>query len=54
MSTIKTVLCPVDFSPLSERSVHLATEICRRTGAKLVLEHNLECCPPASLGVGWM
>lgn len=54
MSTIGTVLCPVDFSPLSERSLRLAVEICRRTDAKLVLEHNLECSPPASLGVGWM
>lgn len=54
MSTIGTVLCPVDFSPLSERSLHLAVEICRRTGARLVLEHNLESRPPAYLGVGWM
>lgn len=54
MSTIETVLCPVDFSPLSERSLRVAVEICRRTGARLVLEHNLECPPPAYLGVGWM
>lgn len=54
MTTIETVLCPVDFSPLSEKSLRLAVEICKRTGARLVLEHNLECAPPAYLGVGWM
>lgn len=54
MTTISTVLCPVDFSPLSETSLRLAIEICRRTEAKLVLEHNLECRPPGYLGVGWM
>ncbi len=54
MSTIETVLCPVDFSDLSERTLKLAVEICRRTDAKLVLEHNLESQPPAYLGVGWM
>ena len=54
MSTIETVLCPVDFSDLSERTLRLAVEICVRTKAKLVLEHNLESAPPAYLGVGWM
>ncbi|MFQ5526102.1 MAG: universal stress protein [Thermoanaerobaculia bacterium] len=54
MSTVETVLCPIDFSDLSERTLRLAVELCRRTGAKLVLEHNLESRPPAYLGVGWM
>jgi universal stress protein A len=48
------VLCPVDFSPLSQRSLRLAIEMCRRTGARLVLEHNLDSPPPSYLGVGWM
>jgi len=54
MSAIGTVLCPVDASPLSERALRLAVEMCKRTGARLVLEHNLECRPPNYLGVGWM
>lgn len=54
MQTIETVLCPVDFSPISERTLRLAVEICQRTGARLVIEHNLEGQPPAYLGVGWM
>lgn len=48
------VLCPVDFSALSQRTLHLAVEMCRRTDSRLVLEHNLDSPPPAYLGVGWM
>lgn len=48
------VLCPVDFSALSQRSLRLAIEMCRRIGGKLILEHNLEGAPPSGLGVGWM
>jgi nucleotide-binding universal stress UspA family protein len=48
------ILCPVDFSPLSQRSLRLAIEMCRRTGARLILEHNLNSPPPSYLGVGWM
>lgn len=54
MSEARRILCPIDFSPLSERSLRLAVEVCRRLGAKLVLEHNLESPPPAGLAVGWM
>ena len=43
---IHTVLCPTDFSPLSQRAVSLAARICRRFGARLVLEHNLDPRPP--------
>lgn len=52
--TDRHLLCPIDFSPLSERSLLLAVEMCRRTGSRLVLEHNLESPPPAYLAVGWM
>ena len=38
---IHTVLCPVDLTPLSEREVELATEVCKSFGARLVLLHNL-------------
>jgi universal stress protein A len=50
----RAVICPIDFSPLSKVSLSLAVEMCRRTGARLVLEHNLESRPPSYLTVGWM
>lgn len=50
----RTVLCPIDFTPLSERSLRLAVAMCRCSGARLVLEHNLESRPPSFLTVGWM
>jgi universal stress protein A len=52
--SIHTVLCPTDFSPLSQRAVSLAARICRRFGARLVLEHNLDPRPPGYLSVSWM
>ena len=51
---IRTVLCPVDFTPLSERAMSLAASVCQCFGARLVLEHNLEPRPPAFLSVSWM
>jgi universal stress protein A len=51
---IRTVLCPIDFTPLSERAVDIAVSLCRRFGARLVLEHNLDPRPPAFLAVTWM
>jgi nucleotide-binding universal stress UspA family protein len=51
---VGVVLCPTDFSPLSHRAAGLAADLCRRFGARLVLEHNLEARPPAYLGVTWM
>jgi universal stress protein A len=51
---IRTVLCPIDFSPLSEQAVDLAVAVCRRFGARLVLEHNLDSRPPAFVSVTWM
>ncbi len=53
MLEIRTVLCPVDFSQLSERAVELATAICRAFGARLVLHHNLDAVSPG-LSMGWM
>lgn len=52
--TIRTVLCPTDFTPLSERAVSLAARICERSGARLVLEHNLDPRPPTALSIEWM
>lgn len=54
MTDIQTVLCPVDLSPLSERALSIAIAVCRRLGARLVLEHNLDSLPPGLLGVSWM
>jgi nucleotide-binding universal stress UspA family protein len=51
---IRTVLCPTDFTPLSERAVSLAARVCRWYGSRLVLEHNLDSRPPEFLSVEWM
>ncbi len=54
MSAIRTILCPVDFSPLSHRSLRLAIEMCRRIKGRLVLHHNMGPRPPGYLSVSWM
>jgi universal stress protein A len=51
---VRTLLCPVDFTPLSQQAVDLSVGLCRRFGARLVLEHNLDARPPAFLSVTWM
>ncbi|NJL27832.1 MAG: universal stress protein, partial [Thermoanaerobaculia bacterium] len=43
---IQTVLCPVDFSSLSDTELRLATEVCETFGARLVLHHNLAAAAP--------
>jgi universal stress protein A len=43
---LSTVLCPIDFSPVSECALELATEICDVFGAKLILHHNLAASSP--------
>lgn len=43
---IRTVLCPVDFSELSERELGLAVEVCEAFGARLVLHYNVGATPP--------
>lgn len=54
MLAIENVLCPLDFSAVSERELDLGVEICRRFGARLVLHHNLEAAPPGLMAVSWM
>jgi universal stress protein A len=54
MSEIKTVLCPVDFSPVSEVELNLATQLCERFGARMVLQHNIDDVPPVYLANAWM
>ncbi len=49
---LETVLCPIDFSPLTEFEVRLATEVCETFGARLVLHHNLAAAAPG-LAKAW-
>ena len=53
MNQIRTVVCPVDFSPATARQIGLASDICRAFGAQMVLHHNVT---DASHGaaVSWM
>jgi len=51
---IRTVLCPVDFSPMSERELALGLILARRFESRLVLHHNLDGAPPGAMGVSWM
>ncbi len=53
MAEIKTVLCPMDFSNISEQELQLAVQICETFGARLVLQHNI-VSPPISLSTTWM
>jgi len=41
MIAIRTVVCPVDFSPATSRQVDLASDVCRAFGARLILHHNV-------------
>ena len=54
MREVKTVLCPMDLSAISDREVELASQICLRFGARLVLQHNLDRVPPIYLANAWM
>ncbi len=51
---LKTVLCPIDFTSLSDREVHLGATICQRFGARLVLHHSLSAEPQGLLGTSWL
>ncbi len=51
---IRTIHCPVDFTPISERNLRMGVEMCKRIGSKLVLHHNLDSRPPGFLSVSWM
>ena len=53
MNPIRTVVCPVDFSPATFRQVGLASDICRVFGAQLVVHHNVTDVS-AGAAVGWM
>jgi nucleotide-binding universal stress UspA family protein len=53
MNSIRTVVCPVDFSLATSRQVGVAGNICRAFGAQLVLHHNVTDVS-AGAAVGWM
>jgi nucleotide-binding universal stress UspA family protein len=49
---IRTILCPVDFTPICEHELTLASQLAERFDAALVVQHNL--ATGAGLGVSWM
>jgi nucleotide-binding universal stress UspA family protein len=53
MIAIRTILCPVDFSPATPRQVELAANLCLAFNGRLVLHHNLSAMAIGA-GVGWM
>jgi nucleotide-binding universal stress UspA family protein len=53
MLSIRTVLCPVDLSPVTARQMAMATDVCRAFGARLTVHHNFMELAVGS-GVGWM
>lgn len=54
MNGVRTIHCPVDFTPITERNLRMGVEMCKRIGAKLVIHHNLDVRPPGYLSVTWM
>lgn len=54
MDTRPVVLCPVDFTEASDRSLPLALRVARRYGARLVLQHDVIGVPPSNMGMVWM
>lgn len=53
MIALRTVHCPVDFSPATPRQVDLAVDLCRAFGARLILHHNRHSLGTGA-AVGWM
>jgi len=54
MNGIRTIHCPVDLTPITERNLRMAVEMCKRIGAKLIVHHNLDVRPPGYMSVAWM
>ena len=53
MLALRTVLCPVDFSPATPRQIDLAADLCRAFHARLVVHHNRHALGTGA-SVGWM
>lgn len=52
MRAIRRILCPVDFTEVSNRELELATRLAGRFNAELILQHNI--ASGSALGVSWM
>lgn len=53
MIALRTVHCPVDFSPATPRQIDIAADLCRAFGARLVVHHNRHALG-TGYSVGWM
>ena len=53
MIALRTVHCPVDFSPATPRQIDVAADLCRAFGARLVVHHNQHAFG-TGYSVGWM
>ena len=53
MIALRTVHCPVDFSPATPRQIDVAADLCRAFGARLVVHHNRHGLGSGA-SVGWM
>jgi len=53
MIALRTVHCPVDFSPATSRQIDVAADLCRAFGARLVVHHNRHALGGGA-SVGWM
>ena len=53
MLALKTVLCPVDFSPATSRQIDVAADLCQAFNAKLIVHHNRHALGSGP-SVGWM
>lgn len=54
MIEVRTIQCPVDFTPISRRNLRMAVEMSKRIGARLILHHNISARPPGYMSVSWM
>ena len=53
MIALRTVHCPVDFSPATPRQIDVAADLCRAFGARLIVHHNRHALGTGA-SVGWM
>lgn len=53
MFTLRTVLCPVDFSAATPRQIDIAADLCKAFGARLIVHHNRHWLGTGA-SVGWM
>lgn len=51
---MRTILCPVDFSAMAEREIHMAAGLSKRLGARIVIQHCISGSPPPGFATTWM